>query len=105
MGLKIAIDDFVTIYSSLNYLKKLPVDRIKIAMPFIHGIDINIKDEAIVKAIIVIAHNLELNVIAEGVETKNQLSFLTQSLCEDVQGYYYYKPMTANEMEKLLRAM
>jgi EAL domain-containing protein (putative c-di-GMP-specific phosphodiesterase class I) len=105
MGIKIAIDDFGTMYSSLSYLKKLPVDRIKIAMPFIHGIDLNMKDEAIVKAIIVIAHNLELSVIAEGVETGEQLSFLRQRLCEEVQGYYYYKPMPANEMEKLLKAM
>jgi len=103
MGVSISIDDFGTEYSSLNYLKKLPVDRLKIAMPFIHGISVNEKDEAITKAIILMAGNLGLKVIAEGVETKQQLNFLTQRMCDEIQGYYYYKPMPVNELEELLR--
>ena len=101
MGIAISIDDFGTKYSSLNYLKQLPVDKIKIAMPFIQGISVSDKDEAITKAIILLAKNLGLRVIAEGVETKKQLSFLTQRMCDEIQGFYYYKPMPAHEVEKL----
>ncbi len=102
MGVKIAIDDFGTEYSSLNYIKTMPVDRIKIAMPFIHGIGVSDKDEAIVKAIIVLTQSLNLNVIAEGVETHDQLKFLNQWMCSEIQGYIYYRPMPAAEMERLL---
>jgi len=103
MGISISIDDFGTEYSSLNYLKKLPVDRIKIAMPFIHGISVSEKDEAITKAIIIMAANIGLKVIAEGVETEKQLNFLTQRMCDEVQGYYYYKPMPADELIRVLK--
>lgn len=103
MGVKIAIDDFGTEYSSLNYIKTMPVDRIKIAMPFIHGIGVNEKDEAIVKAIIVLTQSLNLNVIAEGVETPDQLKFLNQWMCSEIQGYVYYRPMPAVDTERLLR--
>ena len=102
LGVKIAIDDFGTEYSSLNYIKQLPVDKIKIAMTFIQGININHKDEAIIKVIIVLAKNLGLKVIAEGVETKEQLDFLRDQMCDEIQGYYYYKPMTANQIEELI---
>lgn len=102
-GISIAIDDFGTEYSSLNYLKQLPVDRIKIAMPFIQGIEDNQKDEAITKAILVLAKSMGLKVVAEGVETLNQFSFLSQRMCDDVQGYYFYKPMPASEVEKLFK--
>lgn len=102
-GIIIAIDDFGTEYSSLNYLKKLPVDRIKIAMPFIQGIDVSEKDEAITKTIIVLAKSMGLRVIAEGVETENQLNFLSARMCDEVQGYYYYKPMPLNEVERLFK--
>jgi diguanylate cyclase (GGDEF)-like protein/PAS domain S-box-containing protein len=103
LGVKIAIDDFGTEYSSLNYLKQLPVDRIKIAMSFVQGININTKDEAIINVIIVLARNLGLKVIAEGVETKEQLDFLRDQMCNDIQGYYYYKPMPANQIEELMK--
>ncbi|MGE5626683.1 MAG: EAL domain-containing protein [Solirubrobacterales bacterium] len=103
MGIDISIDDFGTEYSCLRYLKQLPVDRIKIAMPFIQGIDVSDKDEAIAKAIIVLAKSMKLRVIAEGVETKGQLSFLSGNMCDEVQGYYYYKPLPSNEIEKLLK--
>lgn len=103
MGIDISIDDFGTEYSCLRYLKQLPVDRIKIAMPFIQGIDVSDKDEAIAKAIIVLAKSMKLRVIAEGVETERQLSFLSGNMCDEVQGYYYYKPLPAVEIEKLLK--
>ena len=102
-GIAISIDDFGTEYSSLNYLKQLPVDKIKIAMPFVQGIDVSSKDEAITKAIIVLGKSLGLRVIAEGVETQSQLAFLTKRMCDEVQGFYYFKPMPAKEIEKLLR--
>ncbi|MDP2891658.1 MAG: EAL domain-containing protein, partial [Bacillota bacterium] len=99
----ISIDDFGTEYSSLRYLKQLPVDRIKIAMPFVQGIGINEKDEAITEAIIVLARSLGINVIAEGVETKQQQSFLTKRMCDEMQGFYFYEPMPAHEIEAILR--
>lgn len=103
LGIHITIDDFGTEYSSMNHLKQLPVDRIKIPMPFIQGIDVSSKDEAITTSIIVLAKSLGMSVIAEGVETKNQNDFLTRGMCDEIQGFYYYRPMPAGEMEKLLR--
>jgi len=103
LGVSIAIDDFGTAYSSLEYLKQLPVDRIKIAMTFVHGIAVSEKDEAVTKAIIVLARNLGLNIVAEGVETKNQVAFLNQQMCDEIQGFFYYKPMPAEDMERLMR--
>lgn len=103
-GISISIDDFGTEYSSLSRLKQLPIDRIKIAMPFVQGISVSEKDEAITKAIIVLAKNLGLHTIAEGVETKQQLSFLSQRMCEEIQGFYYYKPLPPEEIEAILRS-
>ena len=103
IGINIAIDDFGTEYSSLSYLKHLPIDRIKIAMPFIQGIDVNDKDKAITTTIIVLAKSMGINVIAEGVESSKQLDFLHKRMCDEVQGFYHYKPMPAGEMAKLLR--
>lgn len=103
MGISIAIDDFGIEYSSLSRLKILPIDRIKIDMQFIQGIGKNEKDEAIIMVIINLAKRLGLNVIAEGVETEQQLGFLKESQCDEVQGYYYYKPMSGEDVEKVLR--
>lgn len=103
LGVTISIDDFGTEYSSLNYLKRLPVDRVKIAMQFVHGIAVSDKDEAITKAIIVLAKNLGLNVIAEGVETEEQLAFLSQRECDEIQGFYYHRPTPGVDMEALLK--
>ncbi len=102
IGLSIAIDDFGTEYSSLSRIKMLPIDNIKIDMQFIQGIESNEKDKAITMVIINLAKSLGLNVLAEGVETEQQLDFLNQKMCDNVQGYYYYKPMPAEEMEKIL---
>ena len=103
VGVKIAIDDFGTEYSSLNYIKQLPLDKIKIDMSFVRGINVNRKDEAVIKVIIVLAKNLGLKVIAEGVETKEQLDFLRDLMCDEIQGYYYYKPMPALAIEELMK--
>ena len=102
LGVSIAIDDFGTEYSSLTRLKLLPIDLIKIDMQFVQGIECSEKDKAIIMVIISLAHKLNLSVLAEGVETKNQLDFLVQEHCDIVQGYYYYKPMDGTQMEKLL---
>jgi diguanylate cyclase (GGDEF)-like protein len=103
MGVRIAIDDFGTEYSSLSYLKYLPADRIKIAMPFVQGIEVSTKDEAITKAIIVLAKSMGMGVIAEGVETANQLAFLTERMCDEIQGFYFFRPIPAAKVEELLK--
>ena len=103
LGLSISIDDFGTEYSSLSRLKLLPIDRIKMDMQFVHGINSSDKDRAITKVIISLAQNLGLKVIAEGVETEQQLEFLSQRMCDEVQGFYYYQPMPAQEVEPILR--
>lgn len=99
-GVAISIDDFGTEYSSLSRLKELPIDRIKMAMEFVQGIDKGKKDEAIAMVIINLAKSLGLRVIAEGVETREQLDFLTKGVCDEVQGYYFYRPMPVEEIEK-----
>lgn len=103
LGVKIAIDDFGTEYSALNYLRHLPINRLKIARQFVQGIDIGNNDEALVKTIISLAKNMGLKVIAEGVETKAQLESLDGLFCDEVQGFYYYKPMPLHETEKMLK--
>lgn len=103
MGLHISIDHFGTEHASLSYLKNLPVDKIKIDMTFVHGVDIYKKDEAIIKAIIMLAKNMGFSVLAEGVETERQLAFLIEENCDAIQGNYCYKPMTAAEIEKILK--
>lgn len=103
LGLYISIDDFGTEYSSLSRLKLLPMDQIKIDKQFIDGITENEKDQAIVNTIILLAKNLGLSVIAEGAETEEQIDFLKVQQCDTVQGFFYYKPMPAAEMEAVLR--
>ncbi len=102
IGVSIAIDDFGTEYSSLSRLKSLPIDRIKIDMQFVQGIESNEKNKIIAMVIINLAKSLGMNVLAEGVETKTQLDFLKEKMCDNVQGYYYYKPMPSYEIEKIL---
>lgn len=102
LGVSISIDDFGTEYSSLSRLKMLPIDRIKMDMQFVQGIEKNEKDKAISKVIINLAKSLNLKVIAEGVETKPQLDFLKQRMCDEVQGYYYYRPLPAIEIDGIL---
>jgi EAL domain-containing protein (putative c-di-GMP-specific phosphodiesterase class I) len=103
LGVYIAIDDFGTEYSSLSRLKLLPIDRIKMDIQFVRSIEISEKDRAITKVIINLAKDLGLKVIAEGVENERQLEFLSQRMCDEIQGFYYYKPMPADEVERVLK--
>ena len=103
LGIELAIDDFGTGYSSLSYIKKLPIDKLKIDQSFVRGLPNDLEDAAITKAVISLTQNLNLRVIAEGVETKEQRDFLIQNGCRDIQGYFYSKPVSADEMEVILR--
>ena len=100
MGVNISIDDFGTGYSSLNYLKHFPVNYLKIDQSFIADISEDKNTCAIVKAIIEVAHTLNLKVIAEGVETKEQLMLLQNLDCDELQGFYISKPLPVEEAEK-----
>jgi len=103
MGVKVAIDDFGTGYSSLNYLKNLPIDSIKVDKSFIDGICLNANGESIVEGIILLAHKMNLEVVAEGVEKKEQLNILREKQCDKIQGYYISKPLQAKEIEELIK--
>ncbi|MBC8061707.1 MAG: EAL domain-containing protein [Clostridiaceae bacterium] len=102
MGIRIALDDFGTGYSSLNYLRKIPICTLKIDKSFIDNITSSTKEESIINNIIQMAHSMDLKVVAEGVETKHQLSILKDRNCDYIQGYYYSKPLPVDEIEKLL---
>ncbi len=101
-GIHIAIDDFGTGHSSLAYLKRLPANKLKIDRSFITDLPHNEESVAIVKAIIALANIVKLDIIAEGVETEEQKVFLIENGCDNIQGYYYGRPMPAEEMRKLL---
>ena len=102
IGISLAIDDFGTGYSSLAYLKKFPIDKLKIDQIFVRDLPNDEEDIGIVKAVIALAHALNLNIIAEGVEQKEQKEFLVQNACHNIQGYLYSKPIPAQEFRKLL---
>ena len=103
MGISLAIDDFGTGYSSLSYLKHFPITRLKIDRSFVRDITTNPDDAAIAEIIIAMAHTLKLNVIAEGVETRSQMEFLSFHNCVDMQGYLFSRPVPAGEFAKFLR--
>ncbi|ALI01394.1 PAS domain S-box protein [Pseudomonas sp. FW306-02-F02-AA] len=103
LGVKLAIDDFGTGYSSLSYLKRIPVDYVKIDQAFIRGLGEGGEDAAITRAIIAMAHGLSLKVVAEGVETAEQLAFLEAESCDEVQGYLISRPVEAFKLASLLR--
>ncbi|HYW18993.1 MAG TPA: EAL domain-containing response regulator [Nodularia sp. (in: cyanobacteria)] len=102
LGVRIAIDDFGTGYSSLIYLKNLPINTLKIDRYFIHNVDNDPQKSAISKALIQMAHNLNLQVIAEGVETESELSFLSENRCDAMQGFLFSRPLPAAELENFL---
>ena len=102
LGMSIAIDDFGTGYSSLAYLKDLPITTLKVDRAFVSQIGVDPKGEAIVRTIVMLAQNLNLRVVAEGVETEDQDQFMKQLGCDDGQGYLYYKPLKIEDLEQVL---
>lgn len=103
MGLEISIDDFGTGYSSLSYLKRYPINTLKIDQSFVRDITTDPNDAAIIAAIIAMAHSLKMRVLAEGVETVEQLTFLTRQGYGRFQGYYFSKPLPSSEIVSRLQ--
>ncbi len=101
IGVHVSIDDFGTGYSSLSYLKRIPIDALKIDASFMHEITVASGDAEIVSAIIALAHNLKLKVVAEGVETEEQVNFLRGKGCDEIQGYLVSRPLSAENFESL----
>lgn len=104
LGIKLAIDDFGTGYSSMGYLKHFPIDNLKIDQSFVRGLEQDLANQAILKAIVMLGHNLGLNVIAEGVETILQRDFLVSIGCDEMQGFLFSKPLTMADLTSHIRS-
>jgi EAL domain-containing protein (putative c-di-GMP-specific phosphodiesterase class I) len=102
LGIAISIDDFGTGYSSLSYLKRFPIDTLKIDKSFVQDLHIDNDDAAICAAILAMARRLDLNVVAEGVELNEQLQFLINHGCNQIQGYIFSKPLAAHDLEQFV---
>jgi EAL domain-containing protein (putative c-di-GMP-specific phosphodiesterase class I) len=102
MGVRLAIDDFGTGYSSLAQIKRFPIDTLKVDRSFIRDLQTNPEDRAITEAIIAMGKTLSLTVVAEGVETQEQKTFLRQHDCDEMQGYHFSKPIAAEQFAELL---
>jgi EAL domain-containing protein (putative c-di-GMP-specific phosphodiesterase class I) len=102
MGIKISVDDFGTGFSSLSHLKRLPIDCLKVDQAFVRDATTDPDDAALVTAIITLAHNLRMTVVAEGVETEEQLQFLHMLKCDEIQGYLFSRPLPADGLGELL---
>jgi EAL domain-containing protein (putative c-di-GMP-specific phosphodiesterase class I) len=103
MGMQIALDDFGTGYTNINYLKQIPLNSLKLDKSIIDNIDSNRSDEVIMQAIIAMASSLNFEVLAEGVETQKQLDCLKTVNCENIQGFYFSKPLLSQDIEELLK--
>jgi len=103
LGVRVSVDDFGTGYSSLSYLRRLPLDRLKIDRTFIRDVTTKREDAEIVRAIIALAHTLQLHVVAEGVETREQLDYLRTLGCDQYQGYHYSAPLSADSFRELVQ--
>ena len=102
LGIKVAIDDFGTGYSSLAYLKRFPIDKLKIDIAFVRDITVNPDDAAIALAIISMAHSMKMTVIAEGVESRAQMVYLRRHRCDEIQGFHFSRPLPAREMAAMM---
>ncbi|MBF0162845.1 MAG: EAL domain-containing protein, partial [Magnetococcales bacterium] len=103
LGLSISMDDFGTGYSSLNYLKRFPIQTIKIDQSFVRDLPHNANDAAIVQTIIAMGRSLHLQTVAEGVETREQWDFLEQNNIDEIQGYFYSRPLPADAFVRFLQ--